>query len=155
MRVFYPSCVAVLFTVMCSYVFVPTIVMTIGWHPNGVGQSVIAAGMRNAKTYFHDTCKIFKWALGSHLHPDCIPSHSQSPQSGVSLSRVVDICLLLKRCSLSGKQSWFILTCWVWVRCRPSTIGQRSLDDLNSIRSGGSDSMGILSSKKEIVSSLL
>lgn len=155
MRAFCPPCVAVLFTVKCSYVAVPVILMTTGWSPNEVGQSVTAAGIRNAKIHFHDICKIFEWALESQLHPDCIPSHSQSPQSGVSLSLVVDICQLLKWCSLRGKQSWFTLTCWVWVRCRPSTIGQRSLDDLNSIRSGRSDSMGILSSKKERVSSLL
>lgn len=148
MRVFCTPRVAVPFTVMYSYVALPAIVMTVGWSPNGIGHSVTAAGIRNAKKHFHAICNIFKWALESHLHPDCIPSHSQSPQPGVRLPRVVDICSLLKWCSLSGKLSWFTSTCWVWVRCRPSTIGQRSLDDLNSIRSGGSDSVGISSSKR-------
>lgn len=100
MRVFCPPRVAVPFTVMYSYVALPAIVMTVGWSPNGIGHSVTAAGIRNAKNHFHAICNIFKWALESHLHPDCIPLHSQSPQPGVRLPRVVDICSLLKRCSL-------------------------------------------------------
>lgn len=53
----------------------------------------------------------------------CSLSHPQNPQFDIGLPGAVEICLLLKFCFLSGKHCSVLLsTCWVSMRCSPSTL---------------------------------